>query len=905
MAAGRSRRHLVQDPMAELGSRLFTALSDRYRVERELGAGGMATVYLAQDLRHDRRVAVKVLKPELAAVIGAERFLAEIRTTANLQHPHILPLFDSGHVDSFLYYVMPFVEGESLRDWLIREKQLPVAEAVRVAGEVASALDYAHRHGVIHRDIKPENILLQDGRALVADFGIALAASKAGSHRMTETGLSLGTPHYMSPEQAMGEREITARSDVYALGAVTYEMLVGEPPFTGPTPQAIVAKVLTDDPRPPGQVRRSVPSVVEAAVLTALEKLPADRYATAAEFAAALTAAAPTTRRPAARPLRAAGRRQVALLAGVAIGGIALGLLASGRLGRRSIDPAGHTMRVPVNLPVEQSAVGPSLALSPDGTRIVYRVRGTKGVSLWSQSLDRLEPTLIAEVGSNANYSTVGPRFSPDGRSVVFGEAGRLMTMALDGGLTRRVADSLQGWAVWGRNDRIYFQHAATLGIASVPADGGRVTHLTVPDTGRGEGGHTVADVLPDGKALIITIARGPLQGSDLALVDLRTGKRTILLRGTDARYLEPGYLLFSRADHSVSVVPFDAKRLRLTGDPIPLFDGVVLGANGWMELSVARNGTMVYQRDVGAHGLMLVNRNGHEQLLEAAAGLAATYGSPRVSPDGRTIVYERLTGTASGTADLWVYHVREGTSTRLTFTGDNTYPEWSADGSRILFRSNALGIRTGTGDGTIDTVHADGSGQPAPLFERPGSTEEAVASRDGRWIVVRTGDRGRNQNTDILYFPTSDPSAIRSFIASLFNERSPDLSPDDRWLAYVSDESGQDEVYVRPFPGPGGLLQVSVGGGAEPVWSKSGRELFYRSGTSVLAATLTFDQRVRVLMRRTLLPGGGFTFNGNHAQYDVLPGDSTFVFVRTGGDSVQTILVANWLAELTRRTHP
>ena len=267
--------------------RLASALADRYRIERELGAGGMATVYLAQDVKHDRRVAVKVLRPELAAVIGAERFLAEIKTTANLQHPHILPLHDSGEADGFLFYVMPYVEGESLRDRISREHQLPVPEAVRIAREVASALDYAHRHHVIHRDIKPENILLHDGSALVADFGIALAVSTAGS-RMTETGMSLGTPHYMSPEQAMGEREITARSDVYALGCVTYEMLVGEPPFTGPTVQSIIARVMTEEPRALTIQRKSIPPHVESAVRTALEKLPADRFATAAEFGAAL-----------------------------------------------------------------------------------------------------------------------------------------------------------------------------------------------------------------------------------------------------------------------------------------------------------------------------------------------------------------------------------------------------------------------------------------------------------------------------------------------------------------------------------------------------------------------------------------------------------------------------------------
>src|SRR5574341_1051805 len=245
--------------MGGVAERLSNALADRYRIERELGAGGMATVYLAHDVRHDRRVALKALRPELAAVIGAERFLKEIKVTANLQHPHILGLIDSGEADGLLYYVMPFVEGESLRWRLTREKQLPIEDAVRITGEVASALDYAHRHGIIHRDIKPENILLHDGQALVADFGIALAVSAAGGTRMTETGMSLGTPHYMSPEQAMGEREISARSDVYALGAVLYEMLVGEPPFTGPTAQAIVAKVVTETPRPLVPQRHTIP----------------------------------------------------------------------------------------------------------------------------------------------------------------------------------------------------------------------------------------------------------------------------------------------------------------------------------------------------------------------------------------------------------------------------------------------------------------------------------------------------------------------------------------------------------------------------------------------------------------------------------------------------------------------
>ncbi len=295
--------------MSVIEDRLRTALADRYRITRELGAGGMATVYLAHDLRHERDVALKVLRPELSAVIGAERFLVEIKTTANLQHPHILALYDSGQVDGTVFYVMPYIDGESLRDRLARERQLPVGDAVRIATEIASALDYAHRHGVIHRDIKPDNILLHDGSALVADFGIAHAASRGeGGSRMTETGMSLGTPHYMSPEQALGERNLDARSDVYALGCVLHEMLAGEPPFTGPNAQAVIARVMNSAPAPVTALRKSVPDEVADAILTALEKLPADRFASAAEFAAALVGSSSSAARPrASRTARSQG----------------------------------------------------------------------------------------------------------------------------------------------------------------------------------------------------------------------------------------------------------------------------------------------------------------------------------------------------------------------------------------------------------------------------------------------------------------------------------------------------------------------------------------------------------------------------------------------------------------------
>src|SRR5215472_4801982 len=275
---------------------LATALADRYTIERLIGEGGMARVFLARDLRHNRRVALKVLRPDLGAVVGVERFQAEIEVTANLQHPNLLPLFDSGEAGDLLFYVMPYVEGESLRARIQREKQLPVDEVLRIATAVAGALDYAHRHGVIHRDLKPENILLHDGQPLVADFGIALAISNASGARITQTGISLGTPQYMSPEQATGDRSIDARTDIYSLGALTYEMLTGEPPHTGSTSQAIIARVLTERPRSIRATRSSVPEHIEAAVDHALEKLPADRWATAHDFADAMNGRRQVTR---------------------------------------------------------------------------------------------------------------------------------------------------------------------------------------------------------------------------------------------------------------------------------------------------------------------------------------------------------------------------------------------------------------------------------------------------------------------------------------------------------------------------------------------------------------------------------------------------------------------------------
>src|SRR5690242_3548941 len=417
-----------------LSDQLGSSLGGRYSIERELGAGGMATVYLAEDLKHHRKVAIKALHAELSAILGPERFLKEIELTANLQHPHILPLFDSGSADGLLFYVMPYVDGETLRGRLERERQLPIASALRIATEVADALEYAHKRGVIHRDIKPENILLHDGRALVADFGIALAVEQAGGQRMTQTGLSLGTPQYMSPEQAMGERHIDARTDIYALGAVTYEMLVGEPPFTGPTAQAIVARVMTEQPKPLTVQRRSITPAVEDTVLTALEKLPADRCDSAAEFARRLTSGQAAG---AAGSRQRAVRRQptfVLRAAGVAAGALML-VVAAFLMAKRRYEPRspiaafGSAKKVTWERGLEMEP-----ALSPDGKYVAYAAGTTMSMRIYVRQVSGGRATRLTDDSLGVE---INPQWSRDGSRILFLSESGVFSAPSSGGPAR------------------------------------------------------------------------------------------------------------------------------------------------------------------------------------------------------------------------------------------------------------------------------------------------------------------------------------------------------------------------------------------------------------------------------------------------------------------------------------
>ena len=868
--------------MIESRERLAAALADRYRVDRELGQGGMATVYLADDLKHDRRVAIKVLRPELAAVIGAERFLREIKTIASLQHPHILGLIDSGEVDGTAYYVMPFIEGESLRDRLSREKQLPVADAVRLASEVAGALDYAHRHGVIHRDIKPENILLHDGQALVADFGIALALSKTAGTRMTETGMSLGTPHYMSPEQAMGEREITARSDVYALGAMTYEMLVGEPPFTGPTAQAIIAKVMTGEPASLTGQRKSVPPQVEAAVLTALEKLPADRFATAAEFAEAMVNPAATALRPAARPGGAARQRSwlVRAIAGATV--LAAATLLGWALRRPAAAGAGRTYRFEILFPAsEQFAESPGrgAALAPDGSGFVYVGVGPSSARrLYYRRFDRMASAPIESTEDGEE-----PFFSPDGQRVGFRLGNRTVQVPLGGGPVTPLVATPATSGCWLEDGSVLLTTDERTAVLHRPAGSERLDTIVTA----GEGRFVSLSPVPGGRYALVGLIGERL--NQVALVDVRGRQLTVLTEGEIPAWSPSGDIIFRR-DEALYALALDRDRGSVRGEPVEVLKADP--GDRITDFAIAPNGTfLLLGRDALRRTLVEVDRQGREHPL----GLGTRgFDSPRYSPDGqRLTVRERL----GGGFNIWVYDLRRGTSLQLSLASRlNYYPEWWPDGRRVFWVRR--GDSSATGNVGLFIKAADGSGAETVLFDDPEPQYEGTVTRDGRTLVVRQNDSATGRD---LWLVTLADGSARPLLRTPASEHNPKLSPDGRFLAYVSNSSGRAEVYVRTFPDSGATWVVSRGGGAEPAWSPDGRELFYRSGDALLRVPV--ETRVGFSAGRLdTLFAGLYVPNANHTNYDAHPDGARFVMVRMDDGERRARVVVNWAAELTRK---
>jgi len=832
----------------------------------------MATVYLAHDLKHERDVAIKVLHPDLGAALGSERFLTEIRTTARLQHPHILPLLDSGEADGLLYYVMPLVTGETLRTRLERERQLPINEAVLIAREVADALGYAHGLGVIHRDIKPENILLQGGHALVADFGIALAVQSAGGARMTQTGLSLGTPQYMSPEQAMGERAIDARSDIYALGAVTYEMLVGEAPFTGPSVQAIVARLITEEPRALTTQRKAVPEHIEAAVLRALEKLPADRFATATEFAAALAGDTPmhhrtTVTRGAASSSR---RRSVMITAIVGVLGTIAGLI----IGRLTSAPAPVTvspvvryaMSLPDSAPLAD-ATSADIAIAPDGSKFAYVSRA----GLMLRGMDQLESVRKAR-------GTV-PFFSPDGLWLGYSEGAKLLKLSLAGGAAVVICDSCPGYAFhWGSDDTVRYHmappdNANSRILMAVSARGGRAYEIARPESASGAA-FRAPILLPGTRTVLFSLFVGA--SSRLAALDLASGVITRFDQaGFSPKWVEAGFVTLSSADGGLLALPFDRRRAKPTGPPVTIARDVYQPDGGYSSLAaVSSSGAIVYAQGGGElpRELFLVSRSGQ---VTRIAGEARLFVNPRLAPDGRRLAIG-ITDPATSGQDVWLLDLLQGNWSRLTTNGISNRPIWTPDGSRVVYSSND----------DLWWIASDGSGKPDSLLVASGGRWGGTVTADGRALVFHERNSTRE---GIRRMAFDSAPASTSILTGRFGESAPALSPDGRWLAYQSDEAGRTGVYARPYPASGARISISLQGGTEPVWARNGRELFYRVGDSLMAATIESGAGLAVSARRLLFRGSFMAGNG-FREYDVTPDGSQFIML-SGGSGRSTLI--------------
>jgi serine/threonine-protein kinase len=695
---------------------------------------------------------------------------------------------------------------------------------------------------------------------------------------MTETGMSLGTPHYMSPEQATAEKDLTNRSDIYSLACVLYEMLTGEPPHTGGSAQAIIMKIVTDEARPVTELRKSVPLHVAAATAKALEKLAADRFESAANFGEALTNPAftlPTTQATAiaARPAPRTAMRWLPW--GVAVVAIAVALLGWFTRNEPSEQQIARFYAMAFSSETFVSGTGTSLALSPDGSQLVYRARSETGeVQLFLRRVDQLEGRPIA-----GTTSAIAPFFSPDGEWIGFHAEGRLRKVAATGGppsTITQVPGDMRG-ASWGPDDFIVFAPASGVGLSRVAAAGGDPEILT--EVAGESGDHRWPNVLPNGKGAVFTVFTDVAQ-SEIWVVSFETRETRRLVGGTPAVYMG-GYLVFGRAEGTEGTVlaaPFDVGGLELTGPPVPLLEGVMIKGGGAGEYSVSPLGNLAYISGTSeGETLVLVDRSGLERPLDM---VAADYHHPRFAPDGRSVAVSQGFGSIH---DIWTYDIARGAFSRLTFDGVNWNALWTKDGSRIVY---------GGGTGTIgwSSRTADGSGTVEPI--RPSATLDPVSwGPEGQSILASS------QAGDIFVVPLAADDSVRTLLANSYAELWPSLSPDGTLLAYGSNETGQFEVYVQEFPGLGGRRQISTSGGREPLWSKDGTELFYRGPEGLVAVPIDRTARL-VLGDPVLLFDDPYVTDTGHA-YDIHPDGDQFVFVTTGASSQQMVVVLNWLEEL------
>ena len=884
-----------------------------YEILSPLGAGGMGEVYRARDARLNRQVAIKVLPASFATDEDRlRRFEQEALATSALNHPNILTVHDFGTHEGSPYIVAELLEGEELREQL-NEGELTLRKAIDYAQQIASGLAAAHAKGIVHRDLKPENVFItSDGRLKILDFGLAklrpqTAAADSGSDvqtqkAITDPGTVMGTVGYMSPEQVRG-READNRSDIFSFGVILYEMLSGRRAFHGESMAETMTAIVKEEPADLAEINSRVPSQLDRIVRRCLEKKPERRFQSSSDLGFALEALStpsgsrtPSELEAAALPALASNTPRAWLL----IGGLIAGALAAGAIlswmlkpGPTPITPA--VIRVTHSLPREQVLSGPQrnqLNLSPDGTKLVYAAN------------ERLYLRAINALSANELPGTdgaMGPFFSPDGQWIGFTVGPtQLKKIPVSGGEPLSICATEAIGADWGSDDTILIGGGYS-GILRVPAAGGKPAVVVAPGPALS---YTHPQFLPDGRSFLYLRGKpGNYADFQLVIRSLERDDETIILRGAhDFRYLKSGHLVYAQSSSGQSsnliAAVFDVSSRKLIGNPVTVVKDIEQSSAGnTYQFAVSDTGTLAYVAappggSIGTR-LAVVSRDGQGSLLPVEK---RDYSDPRISPNGRSIAVH-LQGDQN---DVWVTDPARGTLTRLSYDpGEDETPAWSPDGRSVAWASSRSDLARG-----IYRRAADGSGNEELIWKLDKHAHVRDWLPDGSGLVIEISDPV--SNIDIWRLDLNGNPTATAYLQTQFNESCSRVSPDGRWLAYVSDESGRDEVYLQSFPQPGTKLPVSRNGGQQPVWSSNGRSIYFRSNGAMQEASFESGASPTVGVARSLFPDRFESpQSGAHTGYDVFP-DGHFLMIQSseaGQDFArkEIVFVFNWFEELKR----
>jgi eukaryotic-like serine/threonine-protein kinase len=893
-----------------------------YEILDAIGAGGMGEVYRARDTRLERAVAIKILPAHLSSdPVRKQRFEREAKIISSLNHPHICVLHDVGQQDGINYLVMECVEGETLAKRL-QKGALPVDQVLKFGTQIADALDKAHRSGVVHRDLKPGNIMLTATGVKLLDFGLAkpnaslaslatLTAEAPRQAAVTQEGMIVGTFQYMSPEQIEG-KGVDGRSDIFSLGAVLYEMVTGQRAFPGKGQLSVASAILEKEPEPISALKPMTPPTLDHAIRRCLAKDAEERWQTARDLMLELKwIAEPGSQAGVPAPGVSQRKMRERLAWGTATALLTLTTIAFAigflRRGAKVPRPMRLTAEIGADAALTTS-YGPAAILSPDGTRLAFLARGSDQVDrIYARLLDQLQA--IALSGTEHAES---PFFSPDGQWIAFFADGKLKKIAVQGGAAVTLCDvsGAGRGGSWSENGTIIFVSGTRVGLFKVSSGGGTPQPLTTLDRQAEEITHRWPHVLPGGEVVLFTAGRTPggnYEDSDIVAYSMASGQRkTVYHGGFYPAYLPSGHLVFMH-EGTLFAVPFDVKRLEVTGQATPILEEVLANTIGGAQFSFSETGNLVYVAGAGAYRNVSIYWMDHDGKFQPLREASANYFLPAFSPDGKRLAVVIRDQSRS---DIWVYDLVRDTLTRLTFTGQNNeYPVWTPDGQRITY---AVREKSGM-QFNIYWKRADGSGDAQRLTESKRDQKPDSWGPDGKVLAFSQISPDTGSDIFTLSFEGDDKSgwnvgSPKPFLNSPSWEAYSSISPDGRWLAYMSNESGNDEVYVRLFPGPGGKEQVSTGVGVVPKWSHNGKELFYSTeDNKIMVVGYTTSADSFRADKPHLWSSGQFTLRGTGYNFDLHPDGKRFAVLKAPGTENPPVinkvnLILNFFEELRRK---